>query len=165
MILKKGSSSNKMMPNISCSGTKRTCVWNKERKMAELKHTQILYFCSGNGHVSTETVSTYIFKLKCRLHMPVYLFADAKDDVFLTCHYYVSAIFLKKKTLCVDLYRETDTHYTVKFFLSFHATFWFSERGRGSPQLHRVQLYALWGRIFKKYKIVNAAGHFLSKLF
>ena len=57
--------------NVSRSGRKRTCAWNKERKMAELKHTQILYFCSDNGHIGTETVSTDIFKLKCRLHMPV----------------------------------------------------------------------------------------------
>ena len=69
----------------------------QKEKMAELQHTQILYFCSDNGHVSTETVSTDIFKLKCKLHMPVYLFADAKDDVFLTRHYYVSRIFIEKK--------------------------------------------------------------------
>ena len=66
--------------------------------MAKLKHTQILYFCSDNGHVGTETVSTSIFKLKCRLHMPVYLFADAKDDVFVTHHYYVSTFFFRKKS-------------------------------------------------------------------
>ena len=62
--------------------------------MAKLKHTQILYFCSDNGHVSTETVSTDIFKLKCTLHMLVYLFTDVKDDVFLIHHYYVSTIFV-----------------------------------------------------------------------
>ena len=79
-----------------------------KRKMAELKHTQILYFCSDNGHVSTETVSTGIFKLKCRLHMPVYLFADAKDDVFVTRHYYVRTFFLEKNH--IELCRETNIH-------------------------------------------------------
>ena len=69
-----------------------------ETKREKLKHTQILYFCSDNGHIGTETVSTNIFKLKFRLHVLVYLFADAEDDVFLTCHYYVSRIFFKKKS-------------------------------------------------------------------
>ena len=60
----------------------------------------MLYFCYGNnGHVGSETISTDIFKLKCTAHVPVYLFADAKDDVFLTCHYYVSTNFNKEKNL------------------------------------------------------------------
>ena len=74
------------------SGKKNT----KREKMAasKLMHTQMLYFCYGiNGHVGSETISTDIFKLKCTAHMPVYLFADAKDDVFLKRHYYVSINF------------------------------------------------------------------------
>ena len=69
---------------------------HEREKMAASKliHTQMLYFCYGiNGHVGSETISTDIFKLKCTAHMPVYLFADAKDDVFLTRHYYVSTNF------------------------------------------------------------------------
>ena len=83
--------------------------------MAKLKHTQILHFCSDNEHVSTETVSTDIFKLKCRLHMLVYLFTDAKDDVFVTHHYYVSTFFFRKNHI-EHAKKLTYIHYTVEFF-------------------------------------------------
>ena len=120
-------------------------VRETKRKMAKLKHTQILYFCSDNGHISTEIVSTDIFKLKCRLHMPVYLFADAEDDVFVTCHYYLSTFFLDKN--CIELCWETNIHTLYCGIL-----FFLSECGRRSPGLHRVQLYMLWGGILKRYK-------------
>ena len=71
----------------------------------------MLYFCYGiNDHVGSETISTDIFKLKCTAHMPVYLFADARDEVFLTHHYYVSTNFLMKEKLpCINLNRELTT--------------------------------------------------------
>ena len=67
--------------------------------MAEstLMRSDILYFCS-NEHVGTETVSTDRYKLMCRMHVPVYLFADARDDMFLMYHYHVGIyvfIFIK----------------------------------------------------------------------
>ena len=89
---------------------KRTCVQNDREKMAASKliHTQMLYFCYHNGHVGSETISTDIFKLKCTAHIPVYLFANARDDVFLTRHYYVSTNLIKKNS-CIDLNGELTT--------------------------------------------------------
>ena len=48
-----------------------------------------LYYCSAE-HVGCETVSTDIYKLMCKMHMPVYLFSDARDENFVTHHYHVS---------------------------------------------------------------------------
>ena len=56
-------------------------------EMAEF--TQFAVFYCSNNHVPTETVSTDRYKLLCRTHVPVYLFVDARDDMFLTYHYHV----------------------------------------------------------------------------
>ena len=59
--------------------------------MAEssLVNMNTLYYCSAE-HVGCETVSTDIYKLMCKMHMPVYLFLDAWDENFVTYHYHVS---------------------------------------------------------------------------
>ena len=59
--------------------------------MAEssLVNMNTLYYCSAE-HVGCETVSTDIYKLMCKMHMPVYLFSDARDENFVTYHYHVS---------------------------------------------------------------------------
>ena len=43
-----------------------------------------LFYCSAD-HVDSETVSTDRYKLMCRMHMPVYLFPDAQDDMCSGC--------------------------------------------------------------------------------
>ena len=64
---------------------------------SSLVNMSTLYYCSAN-HVGCETVSTDIYKLICKLHMPVYLFSDARDEKFVTYHYHVSigVVFAKK---------------------------------------------------------------------
>ena len=47
-----------------------------------------LFFCSAE-HVGSETESTDRYKLMCRMHVPMYLFPDARDDMFLMYHYHV----------------------------------------------------------------------------
>ena len=65
------------------------------RKMAESLIKNALYFCPGD-HVGTETVSTEVYKLMCRMHVPVYLFGGARDDIFITHHYHdVSKFFFR----------------------------------------------------------------------
>ena len=39
-----------------------------------------LFFCPAD-HVGSETVLADRYKLMCRMHVPVYLFPDARDDV------------------------------------------------------------------------------------
>ena len=56
--------------------------------MAEQTPENILFFCSA-GHVGSETVSTDRYKIMCRMHVPVYLFPDAWDKMFLMYHYHV----------------------------------------------------------------------------
>ena len=46
-----------------------------------------LYYCS-NDHVGSETASTDVYKLMCRMHILVYLFEDARDEIFVTHHYH-----------------------------------------------------------------------------
>ena len=46
-----------------------------------------LYYCSSD-HVGSETASTDVYKLMCRMHIPVYLFGDARDEIFVTHHYH-----------------------------------------------------------------------------
>ena len=57
--------------------------------MAELTPENILFFCSAD-HVGSETVSMDRYKIMCRMHIPIYLFPDAWDEMFLTYHYHVS---------------------------------------------------------------------------
>ena len=56
--------------------------------MAERTPENILFFCSAD-HVSSETVSTDRYKIMCRMQVPIYLFPDARDEMFLTYHYHV----------------------------------------------------------------------------
>ena len=55
--------------------------------MAESHFKNALYFCPGD-HVGSETVSTEVYKLMCRMHIPVYLFGGARDDIFISHHYH-----------------------------------------------------------------------------
>ena len=55
-----------------------------ESSLMDMKN--IMYFCS-EEHVATDTVSTDTYRIMCRMHMPVYLSSDAKDEHFLTCKY------------------------------------------------------------------------------
>ena len=76
-------------------------VTSELKKMSEstLMSSDTLYYCS-NEHVGTETVSIDRYKLMCRMHVPVYLFTDAQDDMFQTYHYHVGIymfIFIKLK--------------------------------------------------------------------
>ena len=78
-------------------------LWN--RKMAERTPENILFFCSA-GHVGSETVSTDRYKIMCRMHVPVYLFPDARDEMFLTYHYHVGIykfIFVNDDILSVGI--------------------------------------------------------------
>ena len=65
------------------------------RKMAEsslLNTKNALFYCTGD-HVGSETASTDVYKLMCRMHIPVYLFGGARDDIFVTHHYHDVSIF------------------------------------------------------------------------
>ena len=57
-------------------------LWN--RKMAECPPST-LFYCSAD-HVGSETVSMDRYKLMSRMHVPVYLFPDPQDDMFLMYH-------------------------------------------------------------------------------
>ena len=46
-----------------------------------------LFYCSSD-HVGSETASTDVYKLMCQMHIPVYLFGDARDEIFVTHHYH-----------------------------------------------------------------------------
>ena len=73
--------------------------------MAEQTPENILFFCSAN-HVSSETVLTDRYKIMCRMHVPVYLFPDARDEMFLTYHYHVGIykfIFVNDDILSVGI--------------------------------------------------------------
>ena len=66
--------------------------------MAEstLMRSDTLYYCS-NEHVGSETVSMDRYKLMCRMHMPMYLFLDARNEMFMMYHYDVGIyIFIFK---------------------------------------------------------------------
>ena len=56
-------------------------------QLLEVKNA--LYYCSAK-HVGCETASTDQYRLMCRMHVPVHLFCDAKDEYFLMYHYHVS---------------------------------------------------------------------------
>ena len=96
-------------------------VTSELKKMAEssLMRADILHFCS-NEHVPTETVSTDRYKLMCRMHVPVYLFADARDDMFLMYHFhvgiYVFNCFLKINLNCF-LVQINWENVVISFFL------------------------------------------------
>ena len=60
-------------------------LWN--RKMTECTPST-LFYCSAD-HVGSETESMDRYKLMCRMHVLMYLFPDARDDMFLTYHYHV----------------------------------------------------------------------------
>ena len=69
------------------------------------ENTVQLFYCSAD-HVGSETVSTDRYKIMCRMHVPVYLFPDAKDEMFLTYHYHVGIykfIFLNDDFLLVGI--------------------------------------------------------------
>ena len=77
------------------------------RKMAEsslLNAKNALFYCTAD-HVGSETASTDVYKLMCRMHIPVYLFGGARDDIFVTHHYhdvsqyFFSLVFLRKLKL------------------------------------------------------------------
>ena len=73
--------------------------------MAERTPENILFFCSAN-HVGSETVSTDRYKIMCRMHLPVYLFPNARDEMFLTYHYHVGIykfIFVNDDILSVGI--------------------------------------------------------------
>ena len=73
--------------------------------MAEQTPENILFFCSAN-HVGSETVSMDRYKIRCRLHVPVYFFPDAWDEMFLTYHYHVGIykfIFVNDDILSVGI--------------------------------------------------------------
>ena len=56
--------------------------------MADQTPENTLFFCSAD-HVGSETVSTDRYKIMCRMQVPVYLFPNARDEMFLTYHYHV----------------------------------------------------------------------------
>ena len=85
--------------------------------MAEQTHKNILFFCSAD-HVGSETVSTDRYKIMCRMHVPVYLFPDACDEMFLMYHYHVGIyklIFVNDDILSVGINEEN----TVVIFFNF----------------------------------------------
>ena len=76
--------------------------------MAEQTPENILFFCSAD-HVSSETVSRDRYKIMCRMHVPVYLFPDAPDEMFLTYHYHLGIykfIFVNDDILSVGINKE-----------------------------------------------------------
>ena len=76
-----------------------------------------LHFCSSE-HVPTETVSTDRYKLMCRMHVPMYLFPDAQDDMFLKYHYHVGIAKFNYKFFNIFLVgRNYSGKYIYCFFL------------------------------------------------
>ena len=125
-------------------------VTSELKKMAEssLMRADILHFCS-NEHVPTETVSTDRYKLMCRMHVPVYLFADARDDMFLTYHFhvgiYVFNCFLKINLNCF-LVQINWENVVISFFL-FVKRMW-------------MKLIVLWQCLFA----LVVAKHFIEEM-
>ena len=143
-----GSSSIKIMSNMfsqtrskfseSAVTFRKTYPIPEKMAASKLIHTQMLYFCYHNGHVGSETISTDIFKLKCTAHMPVYLFADAKDDVFVTRHYYVSTKFNEE---VLHRFKSRVASFLSYFFLHFSSIL--LGRGREPSWIHSLPVHTL----------------------
>ena len=88
---------------------------------SSLVNMSTLYFCSAK-HVGCETVSTDIYKLMCKLHMPVYLFSDTRDEKFVTYHYHVSI------SLDLVLLKKIINNFLKKIVFNFFPFFTYIER-------------------------------------
>ena len=55
--------------------------------MAERTPENTLCYCSAD-HVGSEIVLMDRYKIMCRMHVPVYLFPDAQDEIFFMYHYH-----------------------------------------------------------------------------
>ena len=100
-----------------------------------------LYLCSSN-QVGTQMVSTDRYKLMCRMHVPVYLFPNAQDDMFLMYHYHVGiAEFIYK-------FNYIFLNYLGKYSYCFF--FYFEKKGCGwkSLCLCSLYLYLMWTNIW-----------------